>query len=349
MINLRLQTFVFATALAIMLGWLLYVGQDIILPIVAGIISAYIIWATAEALERIPGVKRAPSWLRQILVLLGFVLALAFMVFLLSIEAERVVAATPRYQRNLMVIVTQAAQLAGFQDEPTWASIRHMTLDRINLQTLLATLAASMTNLGGQVVLIALYAGFLLAERVQFVKKLLIAVTTEESARQTLDVLGQVNRRVGAYLAIKTLINVVLALASYAIMWMIGIDFAVLWAILIGLLNYIPYVGSLIGVMFPVVLAVAQFGAIGPVLVALTALTAVQMFVGNILEPRVLGRSVNLSPFIVLVALSFWTALWGLPGAILAIPMTSIVAIVLASAEPTRPLAIMFSSNGKIR
>ena len=348
MINLRLQTLVFATALAIMLGWLLYVGQGVILPIVAGIISAYIIWTTAESLGRLPVIKRAPSWLRHILVLLGFVLALSLMVFLLSIEAERVVAATPRYQQNLMVVITQAAQIAGFQDEPTWASIRHLTLDRINLQTLLATLAASMTNFGGQVFLVALYAAFLLAERVQFVKKLLIAMTTEEGARHALGVLGQVNHRVGAYLATKTLVNIILALASYAIMWLIGIDFAVLWAILIGLLNYIPYVGSLIGVMFPVVLAVAQFGAVGPVLVALIALTGAQVFVGSVLEPRVLGRSVNLSPFVVLVALSFWTALWGLPGAILAIPMTSIVTIVLASAGPTRPLAVMFSSNGKI-
>jgi hypothetical protein len=100
------------------------------------------------------------------------------------------------------------------------------------------------------------------------------------------------------------------------------------WAVVIGLFNYIPYVGSIIGVALPVVLSLAQFGSFGTTAVLAGLLMAAQTWVGNILEPRMIGRQLNLSPFVVLVALSVWSALWGLPGAILAIPMTSMLVII---------------------
>ena len=81
---------------------------------------------------------------------------------------------------------------------------------------------------------------------------------------------------------------------------------------------------------------------------ALVLLMAVQTYVGNILEPRMIGKSVNLSSFVVLLALVFWTTIWGLPGAILSIPLTSVLVILLAENPSTRPLAIMFTSDGDL-
>ena len=72
------------------------------------------------------------------------------------------------------------------------------------------------------------------------------------------------------------------------------------------------------------------------------------MFVGNVLEPKMIGKSVNLSSFVVLVALVFWTTLWGLPGAILSVPLTSVLVIILAASEGARPLAIMLSTDGEV-
>jgi len=131
-------------------------------------------------------------------------------------------------------------------------------------------------------------------------------------------------------------------------MWTLGIDSAVFWAVMIGFLNYIPYVGSAIGVGFPVGLTLAQFGSLQWAFLALVLLMAVQTYVGNILEPRMIGKSVNLSSFVVLVALVFWTTIWGLPGAILSIPLTSVLVILLAENPSTRPLAIMFTSDGDL-
>ena len=118
--------------------------------------------------------------------------------------------------------------------------------------------------------------------------------------------------------------------------------------VLIGVLNYIPYVGSMVGVAFPVLLTAAQYGSIDKIIIVLISLTASQMFMGGVVEPRLLGRSMNLSPFVVLISLTVWYALWGIGGAILAVPMTSVVVIILAEFQPTRPFAILLSQDGHI-
>ena len=134
-------------------------------------------------------------------------------------------------------------------------------------------------------------------------------------------------------------------LRIFVVMLLVGVDFALFWAILIGLLNYIPFIGSLIGVIFPVLLAVAQFGSIQTALLVLVLLTAAQLWVGNGLEPKMIGKKVNLSPFVVLVSLGLWTSLWGVAGSILAIPLTSILAIIFSHFDGTRPLAVLLSDD----
>ena len=112
------------------------------------------------------------------------------------------------------------------------------------------------------------------------------------------------------------------------------------------LFNYIPYVGlDHRGAALPVLLSLAQFGSLGTTAVLGALLIAAQTYVGNILEPRVIGRQLNLSPFVVLVALSVWTAIWGLPGAILAIPLTAMLAIICDAFGPTRFVAVLLADK----
>ena len=95
-------------------------------------------------------------------------------------------------------------------------------------------------------------------------------------------------------------------------------------------------------------LAVVQFGALGPVIALTAALAGAQIFVGNFLEPYLMGNSLNLSPFVILVSLVVWSAMWGLPGAILSVPITAILVIVLSEFKRTRPIAILLSRDGEI-
>jgi predicted PurR-regulated permease PerM len=131
-------------------------------------------------------------------------------------------------------------------------------------------------------------------------------------------------------------------------MLLFGLEFAVLWAVLIAFLNFVPYLGSVLGVLFPVLMTVVQFEELGVILSMLLALSAVQFIIGNFLDPYVMGNSLNLSPFAILISLAVWSELWGIPGAFLAVPITAIMAIVFSEFAGTRPLAVLLSKTGRL-
>ncbi len=335
---------VLATGLVLMIGWLLIIGQAIVLPIVLAIIAVYVLTTAAEALERVPLIGRLPLMLRHALVLLGFTMAVVALALVISVTLNQLVAVMPRYQQNLEVLAAKAAAIGGIE-RPTWEDIVDATLGKLNLQAILLRLLGGLTSLGFTVFLVVVYAGFLMAERGRFAAKLAAAFPQGDQAELTERLIRDINRKIGDYLAIKTGINVVLGVISFVILWGMGVDFALFWAVVIGLFNYIPYVGSIIGVALPVLLSLAQFGSIGTTAVLGAMLIAAQTYVGNILEPRVIGRQLNLSPFVVLVALSVWSTLWGLPGAILAIPLTAMLAIICGAFASTRFIAVLLAET----
>jgi predicted PurR-regulated permease PerM len=113
-------------------------------------------------------------------------------------------------------------------------------------------------------------------------------------------------------------------------------------------LNYIPYVGSVLGVVVPALLALLS----GPDSVSLfwlcVGLSVVQFLNGNLLDPYLMGNSLNLSPFIILFSLAVWSKLWGIPGALLAVPFAAVMLIVFQEFEGTRPLAVLLSRDGQL-
>ena len=157
-----------------------------------------------------------------------------------------------------------------------------------------------------------------------------------------------INGRIGAYLALKTLLSVLLGLATWVILALFGVELAVFWALVVGLLNYVPYIGSVLGVALPVAFALLQFGDIKPVLALTAALGVVQFLIGNLLDPYLMGNSLNLSPFVILVSLTVWSALWGIPGAFLAVPITACIVMILAEFSGSRPIAVLLSQKGEV-
>lgn len=200
----------------------------------------------------------------------------------------------------------------------------------------------------GSLLFVLLNVVFLLMEQRRFQQKLGRMSDDPNKTRRLLDVIGEINDRVGRYLAVKTMINIALGVISWLIMVLMGLEFAVFWAIIIALLNYIPYVGSIVGVAFPIALAVIQFDDLNMVLLLLALLIAAQMLMGNIIEPQVMGNSLNLSPYVILISLTAWSSLWGIAGAIFSVPIAAIMVIVFSEFKRTRPLAILLSLNGQI-
>jgi predicted PurR-regulated permease PerM len=161
-------------------------------------------------------------------------------------------------------------------------------------------------------------------------------------------VIDDINDRIGAYLALKAFISVLLGLICWLIMLAFGLEFATFWAVLTVLLNFVPYVGTLLSLALPLLMAIVQFN--DPVLIfgLFAALSAAQFVIGNFLDPYLMGNSLNLSPFAILVSLAIWSTLWGIPGAFLAVPITAIFVVVLFQFPGSRPLAVLLSRDGRL-
>lgn len=343
------QRLVYGVALSLMLGWVLYVGRGIIVPVVEAALIVYVIMGLARILEHVPWVGRhVPGWARNLFSILLIGAILAMMVLLMITNINQVAEVMPQYTERLLNLVQSAAAQMGFEQQPTWTTLRDEVMQRVDLEALLGATLSSVSQILGLFIVVLIYSGFLLAERGTFALKLGAMSRDPQTLDEVRRVLAEINHRVGRYLALKTLVNIVLGLISYLMMALVGVEFAGFWAMLIGLLNYIPYLGSFLGVMFPVLLSVLQFDQVELVILVLVVLTAAQMFVGNFLEPYLMGNSLNLSPFVILVGLAVWTALWGIPGAILSVPITASLVIVLSLFDGTRPIAVLLSRNGNV-
>jgi len=345
----RLRALAFGTVLLVCIGWVLHVGESIIVPAVFGAVIVYIIVGLADAFARLPGLgRRLPSRLRYLVSFAVIGLVGVLFAYLVMSNKERALALAPQYQQSLLAAIQRVAVYFGFETEPTWATLRRDLLSQLDLQRLFGSLLASVGSIVVTFVVVCLYATFLLLERRSFETKL--ANLSDDPARvaRIRQVIEAINRRIGSYLALKTLLSLLLGVSSYVVMRMYGLDFAALWAVLITVLNFVPYVGSVLGVVLPALMAVVQFDDLGTVMTLLVSLTALQFAIGNFLDPYVMGNSLNLSPFAILVSLAVWSELWGVPGAFLAVPITAIVTIVFSEFPGTRPIAVLLSRSGRL-
>ena len=138
------------------------------------------------------------------------------------------------------------------------------------------------------------------------------------------------------------------ALVSVVIMMIFGLEYALMFALLVFLLDFIPAIGWIIALSLPFLYSFVQFESNFTPFILLVCLFVPQFISGNIIEPRIMWDRLNLSWFVILVALIFWSGMWGIIGAFLAVPLMASINIVLAQFKTTKPIAILFSKNGKV-
>lgn len=341
----RMVTITCAFALTIMIGWLLVIGQTILMPVLLAVISVYILTTAAETLGDVIGFRLLGRRLRRLVVLASIVAILLVLSAFITRNAQAISNAIPEYSKNLDELHDRFVDFVGLDVQPALEQLGHQLLDWLDFTLLMPIVLSTLSSTGSVIIAAAFYAGFIMADLDHLPEKTRLALGEGDQSKQTLEIVRQANERIGSYLAAKTLVNILLAGMSLVILWTLNIEFAMFWALLIGLLNYIPYIGSVIGVAFPVMLSLVQFGTLGHAAALLVLLMVAQSAVAYYLEPKILGRSVNLSPFAVLLALAIWTSLWGLMGAILAVPLTAMISIILAEFPATRFVAVLMSDR----
>lgn len=179
---------------------------------------------------------------------------------------------------------------------------------------------------------------FLLAGGDFFLEKLVKVLPTLSDKKRAVDIVRQIERSVSHYLSSVTLINTGVGLAVGVAMAALGMPNPVLWGTAAAFLHFVPYVGSLTGLVMITLVAALTFDELGWVVVTGVTYQAISAMEALVVTPMVLGRNLTLNPVVILMSLLFWGWLWGVPGALLAVPLLASLKIVFDHVEPLQPV-----------
>ncbi len=328
-------------ALVIMLIY----GKNLLIPFVVALIFWFLIKEIRDVLNKNKFIdEKIPN---TILNIVGFALIffiIGGVVKILTINIQQLSTELPVYQSNITKI-TKAINTTFNID--LVSSVKEF-LGEYEYTKLLSGLFNSLTDIFGDAFLIIIYTLFLLLEEPFFSKKIKAIYAKKDDQTEVNSVLRQLDKSIGRYLSLKTLISLLTGLLSYFALLFIGLDAPLFWAFLIFLMNYIPTVGSLIATAFPAMFAMLQFGELMPGVWVLIIVGAIQLVVGNYIDPKLTGNSLNVSPLVVLIGLAFWGAIWGIIGMILSVPITVMMIIILSEFPSTRAFAVLLTKDGSI-
>ena len=222
--------------------------------------------------------------------------------------------------------------------------LRQIEVDPDQMTSAARAVLSRVGDVGALAALTFVYLLFMVVEKVSFPIRLALALGEQHGTR-IMEVVASINQAISDYIAVKTLASALAGLLSYTVLAMFGVDFAVTWGILIFAFNYIPYLGSLIAVGLPILLSFLQFDEIWKGIVITLLLIGIQQIIGTLVEPRMAGQRLDVSPILIVLALAFWWAVWGIIGAILAVPLLVIVKIILDNIPETKPIATLISNR----
>lgn len=343
---MKILNFTASALFVVLVFYLLIVGEALLLPLVIAVAFWYLINTLASAFSRISiSGFRFPMPACLVASVLTFMLMIWALVNFLSGRVQAVVDVAPVYQANLINRIENLPFIDITQFENI--NLMQMVTGLIDIPSYATSVAASFASLLASGGLICIYVGFLFLEQKHFQSKL-IALVSKDKAEDATEIVNRIRDDIQKYIGIKFFTSSLTGILSYIFMRILDVDFAGVWGLLIFLLNFIPTVGSIIATIFPALIALAQSDGYSLFLFVLLGIGAVQICVGNILEPRLMGSRFNLSPIIILLNLGLWGYIWGVPGMFLCVPFLIIIAIILSYFPQTRPIAIILSSNGKL-
>jgi len=344
--SVRFLTIAAAFALVALFFYILVVGRDFLVPFVVAIAIWYLMIALKESFKQSQKYTKipVPDAIAMILAIAATIIAISVIVALINSSVNGVIATIPKYQDRVNVIIGDALKLVGYEGEnPLREFIANLDARRYFSQ-----IASAVGGLAQDMGLIIVYVLFLLLETWTFGRKL-NALAPTDSHRETLRAtIREIGEDINTYMRIKTWLSALVAVLCYVVMKLAGVDFAEFWAVLFFLFNYIPTIGAIIGVFFPAMLMIVQFSSVPLIISVIAVLIAIPTIINNFVEPRMMGRSLNLSSLVIIMSLILWGSIWGIIGMFLCVPIMVILNIILAKFEPTRPIAVLLSANGKI-
>ncbi|MEM6863482.1 MAG: AI-2E family transporter [Myxococcota bacterium] len=321
------------------IGHVLVVARSIILPLVAAIFLWYLLSALVDLMSDLP--VSLPYPVRLGLAVLLVVGVIASLSIVAATSVRSLGDQLPFYQAELSTIFQELLAGLGLP-----AQLLRQELLPTNINGLLSQALSGVTFTLSQLGAVLLYTAFLLAEAHTFEMKARALMLGPQRELALLQASRQIAGQIRFYVALKSLTSALIGVISFAILWSFDVQFAAFWGVTTFVFNFVPYIGSFLAVLMPILLSVLQFDAVTTTLLLAGLLIFAQILVGNVFEPRLMGRQLNLSPLVILLSLAVWGSLWGVPGMFFSVPLMVTSMIVLSEFETTKPIAILLSERG---
>lgn len=330
--------------IVVTLVMILIYAQSIIIPFILAVLFLFLIRVIRNILSKIKYIQRLPRWILTIVSSLILLTFLVFTIEMISQNIQQLTKTIPVYETNVNKITKSINQ----QFNVDLSTMLNDFVKELNFGGILSKIFSTLTGLFGDAFMVLLYLIFLLLEEPILPKKVKAMYPDQKQYNRINGLIKKIDRSVSNYIAVKTLVSLVTGFLSYFVLLIIGVDAPLFWAFLIFVLNYIPSIGSLIATLFPTIFAMLQFGDITPAILVLVIVGVIQLIMGNLVEPRIMGTSLNISPLVVFLTLALWGVMWGITGMLLSVPITVIIIIIMSEFPETRPFAILLSQRGKI-
>lgn len=324
---------------------LLIYAESILIPLVFGVILWFLGKSFKKLVEKIPFVKkRLPGTLVNVLVFVLLVVVIGVLSKLITSNVDSLLLSYESYKVNIDKIL-------GMLNEKFHVDIVESAtkaFEGFDYGSTLTGIANSLSGVFGDTVIILVYAAFLFSEETSFKLKIQKMFKDKGEYARVTGILDKISSSFGEYIRLKTYVSLLTGIVGYVFLLIMGVDSPFFWALLMFLLNYIPTIGSLIATVFPAIFSLMQFGEYTPFLIILLGLGIIEWIIGNVIEPKLMGNSLNLSPLVTILALIVWGQIWGITGMLLSTPITVVMVIVFSQFQNTRSVAILLSQNGDI-
>jgi predicted PurR-regulated permease PerM len=322
-------------ALIIILAGVIY-AKAIIAPILLALFISIICAQPISWLEK----KRIPRWIALIIVLLGMIVLFSGFAFVIGGTISSFSGNLSKYEASLTTMNNDFIGSLNEQGLKIQSDQLSNLIQPAKILEYTASVLNKLVNMVGNTLLVFLIVVFILLEFGSFSIK---ARAVRSESNKTIPYFSTISQSIRHYLAIKTVLCISVGVLIYIALLIIGVDYPLLWALIAGLMNYIPNIGSIIATIPTVLFALIQIGP-GGALWTLVASMVVHNILGNFLEPRIMGKGLGLSTLVVFLSLLFWGFVFGLVGMFLSVPFTMTIKIILEQNEKTKWIAILLGT-----
>lgn len=321
--------------------YILYIGASLIIPFVIALLLAFSLISTYSFFKKFIKI----GFLSFLLSLFIYVFIIWLLINIINTNIENIVDKAPFYQDQLRFFIDKNVVKFWIEEWDFYQKI----WSYIDLQVIFTSMATLLTNMLSYIWIILFYLIFILLEYKFFSKKLNLLIKDKDKKKKIFDILYEIKHDIRSYFVIKTIVSLLTWFFSYILMQSVWLDFALFWAFIIFVLNFIPNIWSVIAVFFPVILSLVQFNDYYHFFIVLSWLVFIQMIIGNYIDPKLTWNKLNLSPLVILIALVFWWLIWGIIGAILSVPIMVILSIVFSKFDETKSIAILLSEKWDLK